>query len=204
MNYAPGGTVRRRYPSGTRLPPVTIYSYMRQVASALQYIHHKGLIHQDIKPENMLLGPNDEVMLSDFGISAVAHRTVTMRVQEVTGTARYMAPEQFQGIVRPASDQYALGIVVYEWICGTSPFKGTFAELYSQHLYVDPPSLREKVPEISPAIEQVIMKALAKDPRQRFARVQDFMDAMDQARQALQMYYQTGPTSLSTLPDSHV
>jgi outer membrane protein assembly factor BamB/tRNA A-37 threonylcarbamoyl transferase component Bud32 len=204
MNYAPGGTVRRRYPKDSRLPPAIIFSYVRQIASALQYIHHKGLIHQDIKPENMLLGPHDEVLLSDFGISAVAHRTVTMSVQEVTGTARYMAPEQFQGIVRPASDQYALGVVVYEWICGTSPFNGTFAELYSQHLYVDPPSLREKVPEISPALEQVIMRALAKDPRQRFARIQDFMDALDQARQAPQMYSQTGHTFVPTLPDSNV
>jgi len=204
MNYAPGGTVRRRYTRGTLLPPAIIYSYTRQIASALQYIHHRGLIHQDIKPENMLLGLNDEIMLSDFGISAVAHRTVTMSVQEVTGTARYMAPEQFQGIARPASDQYALAVVVYEWICGTTPFNGTFIELYSQHLNVAPPSLREKVPELSPATEQVILKALAKDPRQRFARVQDFVDALDQARQASYLYSQMGLTSVPTLPDSNV
>jgi eukaryotic-like serine/threonine-protein kinase len=194
MNYAPGGTVRRRYPRGTRLPPEIIFSYVRQIASALQYIHHKGLIHQDIKPENMLLGPNDEVMLSDFGISAVAHHTVTLSVQEVAGTARYMAPEQFNGKARPASDQYALGVVVYEWICGTCPFNGSFVELYNQHLYVAPPSLREKVPDLSPAIEQVMMKALAKDPKQRFARVQDFVDALGQARQAPQVSYPAGST----------
>lgn len=194
MNYAPGGTVRRRYPRGTRLPPEVIFAYVRQIASALQYIHHKGLIHQDIKPENMLLGPNDEVLLSDFGISAVAHHTVTLSVQEVAGTARYMAPEQFNGKVRPASDQYALGAVVYEWICGTCPFNGSFAELCNQHLYVPPPSLREKVPDLSPAIEQVIMKALAKDPKQRFARVQDFVEALSQARQAPQYSYQAGST----------
>ena len=196
--------MRRRYTKGTLLPPAIIYSYTRQIASALQYIHHKGLIHQDIKPENMLLGFNDEIMLSDFGISAVAHRTVTMSVQEVTGTARYMAPEQFQGIARPASDQYALAVVVYEWICGTTPFNGTFIELYSQHLNVAPPSLREKVPEISPATEQVIFKALAKDPRQRFARVQDFVDALDQARQASYLYSQARPTSAQTLSDPNV
>ncbi len=193
MTYAPGGTLRRRYPKGTRLPPAAIFLYVRQVASALQYIHHKGLIHQDIKPENMLLGPNEEIMLSDFGIAAVAHRTITMSVQEVTGTARYMAPEQFRGLVRPASDQYALGVVVYEWICGSSPFNGSFAELYSQHLFVAPPSLREKVPDISPAVEQVIMKALAKEPGQRFARVQDFAEALEQARQAPQTFYPATP-----------
>jgi outer membrane protein assembly factor BamB len=93
---------------------------------------------------------------------------------------------------------------VYEWICGTTPFNGTFVELYSQHLNVAPPSLREKVPGLSPATEQVILKALAKDPRQRFARVQDFVDALDQARQASYLYSQTGPTSVPTLPDSNV
>ena len=197
MNYAPGGTVRRRYPKDTRLPPAIIFSYVRQIGSALQYIHHKGLIHQDIKPENMLLGPNDEVLLSDFGISAVAHRTVTLSVQEVAGTARYMAPEQFQGKVRPASDQYALGVVVYEWICGTCPFNGSFSDLCNQHLYEIPPPLREKIPGFSPAIEQVVMKALAKDPKQRFPRVQDFVEALDQARQVSQVSNQAGGSTPS-------
>ena len=79
-----------------------------------------------------------------------------------------MAPEQLQGKPRPASDQYALGIVVYEWLSGDRPFHGSFTEMYSQHLFVPPPPLSEKVPAISRDIETVVQIALAKDPQQRF------------------------------------
>jgi outer membrane protein assembly factor BamB/serine/threonine protein kinase len=199
MNYAPGGTLRQRYPRGSRLPAPLIFAYVKQVASALQYIHNRGLIHQDIKPENMLLGRNDEIMLSDFGIADIAHRTVTLNVQEVTGTACYMAPEQFIGKARPASDQYALGVVVYEWISGGSPFTGSFSELYSEHLLTPPPPLREKVPGISPEVELVVMKALAKDPPQRFASVQEFANALEQAGQAPQVSYLPSATEATWL-----
>src|SRR5260370_37597015 len=79
----------------------------------------------------------------------------------------YMSPEQLQGKPRPASDQYALGVVVYEWLCGNRPFHGTVTELYSQHLFAPPPSLREQVPTIPPAAEQGGLKNLSKKPRGR-------------------------------------
>jgi serine/threonine protein kinase len=88
-----------------------------------------------------------------------------------------MAPEQLQGKPRPASDQYALGVVVYEWVCGTRPFQGTATELYSQHRFAPPPSLREQVPTIPPAVEHVVFKALAKDPQERFASMLAFATA---------------------------
>src|ERR1700694_5142644 len=77
MDYAPGGSVRQRYAVGVPLPPVAIITYTRQAGAGLQYIHDQGLIHQDIKPGNMLLSSNDELLLSDFGIAIVAHRTAT-------------------------------------------------------------------------------------------------------------------------------
>ena len=194
MNYAPGGTLRQRYPRGSRLPGPLIFAYVKQIASALQYIHNRGLIHQDIKPENMLLGPNEEIMLSDY-------RTITMSIQEGTGTASYMAPEQFVGKPRPASDQYALGVVVYEWICGESPFNGSFSQLYANHLFAPPPPLSEKVPGIPPAVEQVVMKALAKDPQQRFASVQEFANALEQAGQAYRVSYPTPARDVALAAD---
>lgn len=183
MDYASGGSLRSRYPKGTFMPPATLITYVKQAGSALQYIHEKGLIHQDVKPGNLLLGASDEVLLSDFGLAMIAHRTISQSLGDLSGTARYMAPEQFQGRARPASDQYALAVIVYEWICGNAPFEGTLTELLTQHMYASPPPLHTKVPTISPVVEQIILKALAKEPRDRFARVQDFVDALEQAGQ---------------------
>src|SRR3989475_2648855 len=181
MDYAPLGTLRQRYPTGTRLPLANIVSYVKQVAEALQYAHERKLIHRDIKPENMLLGENFQVLLSDFGIALVAQSTRYQNIQEVIGTATYMAPEQLQGKPRRASDQYSLGIVVYEWICGDRPFHGSFTEIYSQHMFVLPPPLCEKVPGLLPTVEEVVFTALAKDPQQRFGSVQAFAHALEQA-----------------------
>ncbi|HET7638381.1 MAG TPA: serine/threonine-protein kinase, partial [Ktedonobacteraceae bacterium] len=170
MDYAPNGTLRKRHPKGEQLALPVILSYMKQVADALQYAHDQHYIHRDIKPENMLLGRNDEVLLSDFGTALVAQSTGYQNAvqEEVVGTVSYMAPEQFQGKARPASDQYALAIVVYEWLSGSPPFHGSGTEIAIQHSIQPPPSLREKVPGLSPQVEQVIMRALAKDYHQRY------------------------------------
>ncbi len=101
--------------------------------------------------------------------------------RDISGTIAYMAPEQARGKPRPASDQYALGIVVYEWLCGTRPFEGSYQEIAVQHVLMPPPPLRDQHPTISPALEGVVMKALAKDPHQRFACIKDFADALEQA-----------------------
>ena len=138
----------------------------------MQYAHDERLIHRDVKPENILLGPNDEVWLSDFGIVAVAHSTRSLDTEKPGGTVPYMAPEQLRGKPRPASDQYALGIIVYEWLCGERPFGGTATEIAMQHFLEPPPSLREKMPAVTPDVEQVVLTALAKDPTARFASVQ--------------------------------
>ncbi len=184
MDYAPMGTLRQRYPSGTRLPPAIISSYVKQVAAALQYAHDKKLIHRDIKPENMLLESDNEILLSDFGIALVAQSSRYQNTQDSVGTLAYMAPEQLQGHPRIASDQYALGIVVYEWLTGDRPFHGSFIEMASQHMLVPPPPLREKVPDILSPIEEVVMVALTKDPQRRFANVQAFANAFEQACQS--------------------
>src|SRR6266566_5131809 len=184
MDYAPNGTLRQCHPTGTLLPLGTVVTYVTQVAQALQYAHQEKLIHRDIKPENMLLGRNNEVLLSDFGIAIISQSSRQQQAQDTAGTIAYMAPEQLQGKPRPASDQYALGVVVYEWFCGDRPFHGTPSGLYSQHLFVSPSPLREKVPTIPPAVEHVVLKALAKDPKERFASVRAFATALEEACKA--------------------
>ncbi len=183
MDYAPNGTLRQRYPKGSRLPLSTIVTFVKQVAQALQYAHDQKLIHRDVKPENMLLGTNNEVLLSDFGIAVAAHSSRSINVQDGAGTIYYMAPEQIQGKPRRASDQYALAVVVYEWLSGNRPFKGTYMEIVTQHLTAQPPPLNERNSTIPPVVEQVVKIALAKDPKQRFASIQAFANAFEQACQ---------------------
>jgi serine/threonine protein kinase len=113
----------------------------------------------------MLLGRSNEVLLSDFGLALIAQSSRSQDVQQVAGTITYMAPEQLQGKPRLASDQYALGIVVYEWLCGSPPFVGSFPEIASGHVLTPPPSLCEKISTLSPELEQVVLTALAKEPR---------------------------------------
>jgi serine/threonine protein kinase len=183
MDYAPSGTLRQRHPRGTRLPLATVTSYVKQVAEALQYAHNERLIHRDVKPENMLIGRNNEILLSDFGIALIAQTMGDQGIQNVAGTLPYTAPEQIQGKPRQASDQYSLAIVAYEWLVGKRPFEGPLTEIISQQIAVAPPPLRASVPNISPAAEQVILTALEKDPDKRFSSIRAFALALEQANQ---------------------
>src|SRR5579883_1154158 len=187
MARAFNGTLRQRYPKGSRLTPEEIIPYVKQVADALHYAHGQRVVHRDVKPENMLLGKNQEVLLSDFGIAFVTQSSRYQNTQDVVGTVAYMAPEQLQGKPSPASDQYALGIVVYEWLCGERPFQGSFMEIYSQQLNVPPPSLCARVPDIPPYVEKALFMALAKNPADRFQTVQAFANALTQASQAMNL-----------------
>ncbi len=183
MDYAPNGSLRQRFPQNTPLAPATFLPYLQQIAAALDYAHSQRFVHRDIKPENLLLGRNGEALLSDFGVATIAQTSSQQSTQNIAGTAAYMAPEQLQGHPRAASDLYSLGIIVYEWLTGERPFRGTFTEIASQHITTPPPPLRTKVPGIAPALEQVVLTALAKDPKDRFASVRAFANAVAQASQ---------------------
>jgi len=208
MDYAPYGTVRKRHSKGVALPLPTILGYVKQVADALQYAHDEHFIHRDIKPENLLVGRRQEILLSDFGIALIAQTSRSQNLQDVAGTASYMAPEQFQGKPRPASDQYALAVMVYEWLTGACPFHGSFTEVASQHLFMPPPPLQGRSSSISPALEQVVLTALAKDPHHRFGSVQAFATAFEQASQItdamLQLHPIQSPMELASSPSELV
>ncbi|HEX9131769.1 MAG TPA: protein kinase, partial [Ktedonobacteraceae bacterium] len=111
---------------------------------ALQYAHNLNVIHRDIKPENILLGSSQNVMLSDFGIALFSPSPELLSTQDMAGTLPYMAPEQLRGKPGFASDQYSLGVVVYEWLCGVRPFEGSYWQIATQHVSASPPSMREK------------------------------------------------------------
>jgi eukaryotic-like serine/threonine-protein kinase len=177
MDYAPGGTLRERHPKGI-VPLSDVVTYVQDIASALQYTHENGLIHRDLKPENLLFGRNGEILLSDFGIALLSSSSGSEPIPQMFGSLAYMAPEQIRGTPQPASDQYALAMLVYEWLSGDLPFHGSISEIRDQHLYSTPLPIHQKNPMISPEIEQAVLQALSKDPASRFPDVQSFAETL--------------------------
>lgn len=161
MAYAPNGSLDTRHCS-ERLPLHTIVSYVKQISGALDYAHRLGVIHCDVKPQNMLLDANDEVFLIDFGIAVITQGRVP---RIFGGTETYMAPEQYWGRALPESDQYSLGIAVCEWLSGS------------------PPSLSVMARRTPPAVQRVVLRALEKDPDERFSSVGAFALALERASQ---------------------
>ncbi len=190
MEYAPEGTLRDLYPHGTEVPLERIVFYVKQIAEALQCAHDQNppIVHRDIKQENMLLRNHDHVLLSDFGIAVAGKTGPQMKPAGkimITGTVEYMAPERFSGYARRASDQYSLGIVVYEWLCGSPPFDGTDWEIRFKHLKEPPQPLTSVYPYVTPEIEKVVMRALEKNPENRYPTVQAFAQDLEIAVQSV-------------------
>ncbi len=154
------------------------------VCNALEYAHDRGLIHRDIKPGNILLADDGTVKVTDFGIArAVDNETVT-RTAAVLGTAAYLSPEQAQGMdVDPRSDLYSLGVVLYEALTGHQPFSGDSPVTVAyQHVQEPPRPPRELSPSVSPAAEAIAMRALAKNPANRYQHAGEMHDDLHSAR----------------------
>jgi tRNA A-37 threonylcarbamoyl transferase component Bud32 len=180
MDHAPNSSLRELHPRGLPVPLPTIASYVKKIADALQYAHDRKIIHRNIRPENILVGPDNQILLTDFGIPALQSNLSSMTIT-AAGAHFYMAPEQFHGKHHVASDQYALAVMVYEWLSGERPFYGSVTEIATKHRESPPPLLHKKVSELSPAIEQVVLKALAKKPEMRFKSVREFATALEEA-----------------------
>jgi len=181
MDYAPGGTLRDLHPEGDLVPLDSVVASIEQVADALQYAHDQGIMHLDVKPENMLLGEGGDILLSDFGLARFT-RSVSKRVTSLIGTISYMAPEYIQRRPQAASDQYSLAMVAYEWLTGVRPFDGDDERIIAgQQLQTLPPSLRTIVPTLPAAVDEVILAALAKKPEERYPRISEFARSLAMA-----------------------
>ena len=180
MSYVPCGTLRQRYPRGTRLLLAEVVAYVGQIADALQYVHEHQLVHRDIKPQNMLLTDQNKIILNDFGTATISYSLVPNAV-DFEGTVLYAAPEQLEGRSLRASDQYALAIMTHELLSGSWPFTGSFEEVARKHLSELPPTLRAKGIAVSLLIEETLQRALAKDPACRYASIQDFANTLADA-----------------------
>ena len=153
------------------LPEADIVRIGRDVAGALQFAHAQGVMHRDLKPDNILLHSDGRAVLSDFGIArAVSGYVVSTGVNMTIGTPQYLSPEQAQG--RPLDarlDFYALGVTLFKAAIGEVPFVSTdWFELARMHVEAAPPSLRKRRPQLSKRFERVVMKCLAKHPDDRY------------------------------------
>jgi eukaryotic-like serine/threonine-protein kinase len=173
LEWADGQLLREILAKEGRLPLDRAVRITCRLCGALEYIHSRGVVHRDLKPENVFLDGEDNVKLFDFGIAAVrgARRLTFGKFSNLTGTADYIAPEQIKGKRGDArTDIYALGIMLYEMLTGKMPFEGTNAfAVMNGRLNRDAPPPREFNPAISEQLQAVIYKAMARDPRDRYA-----------------------------------
>jgi serine/threonine protein kinase len=174
MPYVRGGTLRERIDEmrrqGQQFDLTTVASYISQVADALSYAHSLGIIHRDVKPGNLLFHQDGRLLLSDFGIVRLIAMPSLTTAGSFLGTAEYASPEQVSaGALDARSDNYSLGIILFELLTGNVPFTGPnpFAVM-SKQLNQPVPSIRKIRPDLSPAIEFVVKKALAKNPKDRY------------------------------------
>jgi len=182
MEYAPYGSLADRHGPGELLPLPIVKSYTSQIGRAIHYVHSQGLIHRDIKPQNMFLKTRSLVLLGDFGLVMRNHgRYYPWMKMEFGGTRVYMAPEQESGEPCPASDQYAYATIVFEWLTGYWPYYGNAKEIAWNRRHLSPPSMRALVPEIPAAVEWVVLTALQKSPDRRFKTMLDFTLEFEEA-----------------------
>lgn len=149
------------------------------LAEALQAAHEAGIVHRDLKPSNIMLRPDGQPVIIDFGTAKRFDNTETLLTLtgSIVGTPGYMAPEQITshaGEIGPASDVYSLGVVLYELLGGSPPFTGNFATILGSIVSEPPPPLSLHRVDVAPALEAICAKALAKDPTERFASAREF------------------------------
>lgn len=186
MPYCPEGSLAdwiRRYHSTKPLSPDEVAQVLQQAAGALQYAHDQQILHLDVKPSNFLVRRQQDpsqlpnLLLADFGVAKMA--TTSRLSGTVRGTLEYMAPEQLAGTPVAASDQYALGIMVYELLTGRTPFQGTLPQaLPHMHANVDPEPPSAVNPSLPSVLDKAVLRALAKKPQDRFASVKEFASAI--------------------------
>lgn len=181
MPFVSGGSLQDRLKEAP-FPIGEVATYGAQIADALEYAHKRGVVHRDVKPANMLLHADGRLMLSDFGLAKIigsSARPATPRNHPDAGTPEYMAPEQINGRSDERSDIYALGVVIYLLLTGRLPFTGsTSAKVMERHLYRLPKEPRQINPAVTPAMQNVVLRALAKHPEDRYQRASELGGAL--------------------------
>lgn len=180
MQYVEGPTLKQLIDSGITLEQGV--AVIRQVLQAAGYAHRQGIIHRDLKPQNVIVDPEGKAVVTDFGIARAGVSEIT-QTGSVMGTPHYLSPEQAQGFeVTAVSDLYSIGVMLYETLTGRVPFEGESAVAVAMKQVSQMPQRPSSIqPRVSPALDAVVMRALEKDPGQRFQSADAFIAALDQA-----------------------
>lgn len=188
MEYIDGSNLKSYIEQHYPFPLTKVVAIMMQILSAVQLAHSKGIIHRDLKPQNILLTKDGQAKIADFGIAvALSDKSVT-QTNSLLGSVHYISPEQARGsLPTPRSDIYALGIILFELLTGKVPFAGDSAvSIALKHFHEDMPSVRATDAQIPQAMENVVLKATAKDPKQRYqsaaAMAADLKTSLDAER----------------------
>ena len=204
MEHVPGGTLKERIVGEGPLEVAEAVRLASQVAEALRTAHEAGVIHRDIKPQNVLLTESGDAKVADFGIAHAAQATTISEPGTILGTAKYMSPEQATGMaVTPRSDLYSLGVVLYEMLTGKLPFEaGDAADVHARHSALPPPRPGDTNPGVPEALDALVARLLAKNPEDRFRSAADLVEELRQVRDRLgdraRQATTTGPAARQT------
>ncbi|MFJ7825000.1 Stk1 family PASTA domain-containing Ser/Thr kinase [Psychrobacillus sp. NPDC096623] len=175
MEFVKGKTLKEYILLNAPVSPMKSVMLMKQLTSAISTAHNNHIIHRDIKPQNILLDEEENVKVTDFGIAMALSATSYTQTNSVLGTVHYLSPEQARGgTATKQSDVYALGIVLFELLTGQLPFSGESAvSIALKHLQTETPSIRKIIPSIPQSIENVVLKATAKNPKDRYRSAEE-------------------------------
>lgn len=196
MELVDGPNLKQHLSAHGPMRPDEALRIAMQICGALEAAHECGFIHRDIKPQNILLAPTGEAKLADFGIVHIPRDTAFTSSGTVFGTADYISPEQAQGLrLGPTTDVYSLGVVLYEMLTGALPFTGTTPMAVAvQHATAPVPALHLVYASVPPCVERVVMRALRKDPRERYPSAPALCAALDRAARDLRAQEQPSET----------